>query len=311
MFFYSQGLMQFKKNIILISYANKSFYKSQKQLVKSAIKFGIEKSYSFNEHWLKKNENYFYSKNKNHFKHKKGAGYWVWKPFIIKKSLEQLKNNETLIYLDSGIRIIKSLNILFDICEKTERKILVFGTYAYKNINWVKRDVFINLGCDLKSHHNNILTSGGILILKKNNFTLKFINEWLKYSQVLNLIDDSDSRIKHEHNIDFKEHRHDQSILSVLASKYELEIFRSPFQTANNWKLHNFRNKGEFLINQPWINSSFRNKYASNEYLAHNSPYPTLLEVHRTKNKTSISTYIKHKVWEIKSEKKIQSWINP
>ena len=31
---------------------------------------------------------------------KKGYGYWLWKPYIIKKTLEKMKKGDILLYLD-------------------------------------------------------------------------------------------------------------------------------------------------------------------------------------------------------------------
>ena len=33
--------------------------------------------------------------------HPKGYGFWIWKPYIIKKSLDKLNKNELLFYVDS------------------------------------------------------------------------------------------------------------------------------------------------------------------------------------------------------------------
>lgn len=34
--------------------------------------------------------------------HFQGAGYWVWKPFIILKELEHLQDGDYLLYTDAG-----------------------------------------------------------------------------------------------------------------------------------------------------------------------------------------------------------------
>lgn len=57
------------------------------------------------------------------------------------------------------------------------------------------------------------------LIIKKTDKTIRFLNEWLKvFYDNFNLADDTPSVIK---NLDgFVEHRHDQSIFSILSKLY-------------------------------------------------------------------------------------------
>jgi hypothetical protein len=39
-----------------------------------------------------------------------------------------------------------------------------------------------------------------------------------------------------QNSLEFKDHRHDQSILSLLVKKYNIEIFRDPTQWGNSEK---------------------------------------------------------------------------
>ena len=73
---------------------------------------------------------------------------------------------------------------------------------------------------------------------------------------------------------DFREHRHDQSVLSLLSVKHKLEIFRDPSQYGKYLKMPEFREKGEFLP-EP---------YKDSVYL--NSPYQTLINWHRERHQT-------------------------
>lgn len=35
----------------------------------------------------------------------RGYGYWLWKPYIVKKQLEKMNDNDILIYADSGCEL--------------------------------------------------------------------------------------------------------------------------------------------------------------------------------------------------------------
>ena len=50
-----------------------------------------------------KNDSEFWNKHSNFIlKNKKGFGYWLWKPYIIKKTIAQMKDGDILLYLDAG-----------------------------------------------------------------------------------------------------------------------------------------------------------------------------------------------------------------
>jgi hypothetical protein len=75
-------------------------------------------------------------------------------------------------------------------------------------------------------------------ILKKCDHTLKIINEWYNFSCIYNLLDDSESNIKNDDS--FIEHRHDQSIFSLIRKKYGTEIIQDE-TWFNNWDFNNIK----------------------------------------------------------------------
>ena len=63
--------------------------------------------------------------------------------------------------------------------------------------------------------------AGSIMILN-NKKTRELINNWYSLSGQYHFIDDTNSNIKNGNG--FKEHRHDQSIFSLLTKKYNIYI---------------------------------------------------------------------------------------
>ncbi len=98
---------------------------------------------------------------------------------------------------------------------KTLKKFRQQLHYEYQ---FSKRDLWEKLKIN---ENDKILRSGQILsgcfFIKKNKYTSNIINDWLKLSKIRNLIDDNKSK-----SIELKkfiQHRHDQSILSLLCKK--------------------------------------------------------------------------------------------
>ena len=52
------------------------------------------------------NDKEFWKKNGDFIeKNKRGYGYWLWKSYIIKKTMDMMKDGDILLYLDSGCEI--------------------------------------------------------------------------------------------------------------------------------------------------------------------------------------------------------------
>jgi hypothetical protein len=76
-------------------------------------------------------------------------------------------------------------------------------------------------------NNDNIINSGqicsGHVILCKCAASVRFVDEWLKIAENLHLIDDSPSRLRNFP--EFREHRHDQSIFSLLCKTKGAVVF--------------------------------------------------------------------------------------
>jgi len=167
-----------------------------------------------------KNDPEFWNKHSNFIlKNKKGFGYWLWKPYIIKKTIAQMKDGDILLYLDAGCEI--------DIKKKEEiqkyfeyvKKDFIIGTYT-KNDEYklTKMDLILRLNLNDKKYTNSKQHQAGVVMYLINNNIRNLINEWYKIACNYHFIDDTKS-IKKNHNL-FWTHKHDQSIFSLLRKKY-------------------------------------------------------------------------------------------
>lgn len=262
----------------LISYSTKEFRESQGILRESAIKYGVDEVISYTEDDLLKTE--FYLKHKQILDRKRGAGYWLWKPYFILKTLERIEDGDILIYADSGIKIVSDLKPLIDIC-KNKKDIVSFNDIDYINKVWTKRDCFVLMDCDSERYWNARHRTAAFHLHMKSKGNIYFIKEWLRYCSYEDVLTDkSNSR---GDNLDgFIEHRHDQSIFSLLTVKYDKEMFRNPSQYGNYLKLPEFRRKDEFL-QQDYVNDI--------DKCFINSKYDTIIDHHRNKSRVSNRFY--------------------
>lgn len=217
--------------IVIINYSNKRYTGAQKINTESAIKKGGFKkviSYSFEDI-----DKIFFSANRNILNQVKGGGYWLWKPYFIKKTLEEIQYGEFLFYCDSGSqfinpidKLIKSFDDSFDI--------LPFELQHIEK-HWTKRDCFQLLECDSSVITDSKQRLGGFSLWKKTDFSIKFVSEWLRYAQDERILTDMENQLGMPNYENYEAHRHDQSIFSLLTKKYKIPAYRDPSQSGNNF----------------------------------------------------------------------------
>lgn len=151
----------------------------------------------------------------------RGYGYWVWKPYIILESLKQIENGDILLYLDAGCHLNSRGKMRFlDYCETVKQHPSGFlvsnaGRKQLERI-WTKGDLFDFMGVrDRMDITDTPQLQSGTIFIRKDPDTVALIEEWLEIGlKHFNLLDDSASQSINMEG--FQEHRHDQSILSIL-----------------------------------------------------------------------------------------------
>ena len=111
--------------------------------------------------------------------------------------------------------------------------------HPYTDLNWTKADtleLFPNITIEKLSEGQ---IQGGIMILKKNSYTESLVRQWKDLMAVTNLHFFDDSPSLKLNNSSFIEHRHDQSIWSlILKSNHYISLPVSLFYSATKegWK---------------------------------------------------------------------------
>lgn len=149
----------------------------------------------------------------------RGFGYWVWKPQVILQTLEKMNYGDILLYADAGcILTAKGLGRLlesFEIANNSETGLLGFNMPWCSEKEWTKGDVFDYFGVRGREDIFEGQLVGGVLFVKKSDRAIGIIRKWLQvFYDDFSLVDDSPS--KSPDFMEFKEHRHDQSIWSIL-----------------------------------------------------------------------------------------------
>ncbi|TXT32951.1 MAG: hypothetical protein FD136_1189 [Chitinophagaceae bacterium] len=276
-------------SVSLVTFSTPAFYYARHTLLMSAKKYRIDHSHAYTMNDFSKTD--FYLKYKNITDQKRGAGYWLWKPYYILQHLNKLHENDILIYCDSGLDIIDSLSPLIELVRSQNSGILLFENYQgsgyfnrtsgfkvneeniYIEMNkckyWTKRDAFILMGADSSEYWDAAQTDACFQIYRKTETSLKFVREWLAYCCNEQILTDTPNLSGKENFDNFFGHIHDQTIVSLLAKKYQLDLFRCPSQFGNHFKLPKYRIDNEFKM-LPYCS-----------YPKQNSKYGQILNHHR------------------------------
>jgi hypothetical protein len=269
--------------IALTNLSNGLYEESRSQLNRTAAHFGISEIRSYDFEDIRKTA--FYQQNQPILDLPVGMGYWLWKPYIILEALNELPDGAIVVYCDSGIELIASLEPLFAICGE-HSPVVLFGNGDLRNSMWTKRDCFVLMGCDTEYYWQGPQCDAAFALFRKCAQTLQFVREWLDYCRDPRILTDRPNTCGKRDLPDFKEHRRDQAVLSLLAQRYRFPLFRMPTQYGNHYKHPAFRAAGEFnCVNQ--YRQSPVNYYAVIPY--YNSPYFQLLDHHRGSDRKASS----------------------
>lgn len=226
---------------IHINYANNRYYNSQKKCSTSALENGgFDLSIPYNFSHL---DPEFVKKNQWILSLPRGAGYWLWKPYLILKTLYTMKENDWLMYTDSGMYFLKNpWNFILEQEEKIGDKGIITFCTCNKNKVYCKRDAFILMGLDEEKYTDSEQRLASIFVCKKTNFSVNFIKEWLSYAEDPRIITDLQNTQGLPNYPQFEDHRHDQSIMSLLCIKHDTYLCNtdlSQFSNPDPYVMHN------------------------------------------------------------------------
>ncbi len=202
----------------IITFANNNYIRHRKRLVSKIKELNFKGeiiSYGDKDLDLE-----FREKHKSLLSFNRGYGYWIWKPYLILKTLLESNENDIIIYIDSA-DVPSSIFFDFIINHFENNEILLFNSGNLHDL-YTKKDCFILMNCDDAKYHNQIQLEAGTLAVKKTEFNINLMSEWLKYCSDIFIVTDLPNSCGLPNHKDFIEHRHDQSILTNLSIKYKI-----------------------------------------------------------------------------------------
>ncbi len=243
--------------IYLVNFANEDYRQQQKDCTRTALKYGkVDKVIEYTEHDL---DSEYINSNIRIAYIKRGFGLWLWKPYLILKTIDSLHPGDIIVYADAGISFVNSITHLIPFLDKANNDILVFD-YPLLNVDWTKAEAFKYANFTPESNTRQIY--GGFIILKVSDKSRTIVSEWYELCR--------DERILSPKIFDkslseqpfFKAHREDQSVLTIVAYKNGVSALPDP----SDYGLFDF---------------CFKQMGRCNLRPEHSRPYPTIILINR------------------------------
>ena len=251
--------------VFLTSFASSDLSRSAKRFRQQAEKMEVyDEILIYNEDDLERSfKEYVLSLVKNG--KKKGFGYWVWQTYFHKLVLSRMKENDIYHWCDIGCHFnvngIKRLKEYIKIVSSNKSGILAFDysnpqlsqKYAkyqfpkFMEFQYTKGDLikYFKLDCD-----NKIIQSpqiwGGSFFLRKCNNVDEVMNEHYHLSRNrFDLIDDDEKKFKVKSCEGYIQHRHPQSVLSILFKMNDCDLISA---YESEWALDENNNRTFFHL---------------------------------------------------------------
>lgn len=172
----------------------------------------------------------FTARHSELFPHSTGYGWYAWKPYIILQALREADEGDLVIYQDVGRR---EPVIISHPLQQWGRYLLEHNQPCIAGVQipdwgpnrlWTKKAAFNALGLQGDRYEDAPQIQASWSIWRKSPLTEAFVREWAECCQCLDLIGGKLAEGIESEVAGFKEHRWDQSLLTLLALREDLPI---------------------------------------------------------------------------------------
>lgn len=217
--------------ITLLNYANQAYKTSQRKNSRTGLAVGgFDRVLSYGPDDIASD---FRRAHQHILGQPRGNGYWLWKPYFIARTLKELPEGEWLFYADSGSYFIRSIAPLVELAQSHKLELLSFED-AHPEKQFAKRDALIILDADQPEILERNQRLAAFSLWRNSPTSRQFANSWLQYCTDPRVLTDQTNTLGLANHDTFQDHRHDQTVFSILAKQQHLPGFRDPSQWGND-----------------------------------------------------------------------------
>lgn len=181
----------------------------------------------------------------------RGHGYWIWKPYVIAAALRRIPADHYLLYLDAGVAPVAALGDW--IASFADAPMAFFHPQPMPMRQWTKRDCFKAMHADDAKHWAAPTLSGGMQLYRNCPEAFSFLGELRGWMRDSRLLTDQPNVLGAPDLDGFVAHRHDQSILTLLAMQRGQRIALEPTQFGGGPQLLDVHRVAHRWLLKHWL----------------------------------------------------------
>eukprot|EP01134_Creolimax_fragrantissima_P007201 CFRG7201T1 len=210
-----------RANVTVITFGHNCCSEHKKKICHTAMTVGeVDSCYALGMDAL---DAEFQMEHKSILSIRRGAGLWLWKPYIIRKYLDAANEGDYIVYSDAGAHFVgsfvKNLLPVFAYDDVAERTDVLIWSVGLSHSLFCKQKAFELMDCNTLACHRCKQINAYFLVFKKSPRSLEIVDEWLKYCTDIRIISDVPPNHPSNEVREFKSHRHDQAVLTNVLAK--------------------------------------------------------------------------------------------
>lgn len=212
---------------ILLTYADEPFREGQASLSESARAVGFADVWAMSPADLAAD---FATAHRDILSQPRGAGYWLWKPYLIRQALDRLGPDDVLFYCDSSRDGFYAFDRFPEGLVGLARRAaqgFVIGPAVHQygpSRRWTKRDAAVLLDADRPAIVDRAQLQATWSLWRRTPKALRFAELWLAACCDARILTDRPNTLGLPDYPGFIEHRHDQSALSLIAYRENVKF---------------------------------------------------------------------------------------
>ncbi len=217
---------------VYITFGGAAYDETTERIVTDGPKLGAHCVWVYDDRWLLEKRadfremNSFLWETENKF----GFGWCSWKAMVILDALDRCIPGDVVLYSDADTYPIADLSPIFEGCRDSAEGMFLFQANACDNDRFTRRDCFIAMGLDDPKYYGRTHGCGRFAAFMAGRWkATQFLMEWLAYS--VNPMCQTVAPSKYGADLPgYSRHSNEQSVLTMLAYKYNIPLHREACQ---------------------------------------------------------------------------------
>ena len=138
---------------ILITFSGAPYAETTKQIYENGPICGADLVLVYDDLWMTHQDFYHQNQWLWQHPHKRGFGWYAWKPYVILDALTRSEPGDVVLYVDADTVPISSLAPLYDRCI-SDGGIMLFASEGHRQYEYCKRDCYVVMGQDATRYYD-------------------------------------------------------------------------------------------------------------------------------------------------------------